>query len=158
MSDVDIKKLIKDINSKVMQKTVFQDKIYKDEPILRTASQMDNYLPDEIKEMKKLAADRLVRFDTNEYTFYRQAKLMENYRDDFNYSGEFFNYFPTYTSMNDKQLRGYFSWRTKVRQGDIRKTSLSFAFVYMYELIHLIGSEFPEEGFYKFRDFLYCLW
>ena len=153
MSDVDVKKLIETIMSNVMQKTAFQDKVYKDEPILLTASQMDNYLPDEIREMKKLAADRFMRGDTNEYTFYRQAKLMENYQDDYNYRGEFFSYFPTYTSMSDIHLRGYFSWRTKVRKGDIRKTSLSFAFVYMYELIHLIGSEFPEEGFYKFRDF-----
>ena len=137
----------------VMQKTAFQDTVYKDEPIIFKASQMNSYVPDEIREMKKLAEDRLVRFDTKEYTFYRQAKLMENYRDDLDYNGEFFSYFPTYTSMSDKQLRGYFSWRTKVRDGDIRKTSLSFVFVYIYELIHLIGSEFPEEGFYKLRDF-----
>ncbi|MCH5349023.1 MAG: TerB N-terminal domain-containing protein [Oscillospiraceae bacterium] len=158
MSNVDVKKLIEAITANVMQKTAFQDTVYKDEPIIRTASQMNNYLPDEIKEMKKLASERLIRHDTNEYTFYRQAKLMENYEDDYSYRGEFFSYYPTYTSMSDIHLRGYFSWRTKVRQGDIQKTSLSFAFLYMYELIHLIGSEFPEEGFYKFRDFCnaYC--
>ncbi len=78
---------------------------------------------------------------------------MEDYEDDYDYSGDFTCYYPTYRSMNTKQLRGYFSWRTKTRKGDIRKTSLSFAFVYIYELLHLVGVGSAEEGFEKLSEF-----
>ena len=78
---------------------------------------------------------------------------MENFEDSFNYQGEFMRYFPTYQAMNDAQLRGYFSWRTKVRKGVIEKTSLSFVFVYIYELLNQIGVSTAEEGFYALKDF-----
>jgi len=50
-------------------------------------------------------------------------------------------------------LRGYFSWRTRVRDGIIDKTSLSFVFVYIYELLMQIGVSSAEEGFYKIKNF-----
>ena len=56
-------------------------------------------------------------------------KGMEDFEDDFDYHGTFIRYFPNYQAMNDLQLRGYFSWRTKVRRGEVGRTSLSFAFV-----------------------------
>jgi hypothetical protein len=55
--------------------------------------------------------------------------------------------------MNDHQLRGYFSWRTRVRRGIIEKTSLSFVFVYIYELLNKIGVRSPEEGFHTLKNF-----
>lgn len=78
---------------------------------------------------------------------------MEDYEDDYVYSGDFNCYYPTYRAMNTNQLRGYFLWRTKVRRGDIQKTFLSFAFVYIYELLHLVGVSSAEEGFQKLSDF-----
>lgn len=151
----DVKKLIDLIMSEVMSKAgkSFQDRVYRDEPIIRPASHMSSYVPDEIRRMRELASERGALYHTKEYNFYRQAKFMEDYEDDFRYSGEFFSYFPAYQDMNNNQLRGYFSWRSRVRRGEIGKTSLSFVFVYIYELIHLIGSDSPEEGFYKLRDF-----
>lgn len=151
----DVKKLIDLVMSEVMNKAAksLQEHIYRDEPIIRPASHMSSYVPDEIRSMRDLASERGALYHTKQYNFYRQAKFMENYEDDFRYSGEFFNYFPTYQDMNNNQLRGYFSWRSRVRKGDIRKTSLSFVFVYIYELIHLIGADSAEDGFYKLRDF-----
>ena len=55
--------------------------------------------------------------------------------------------------MNDAQLRGYFSWRTKVRRGIVEQTSLSFVFVYLYELLNLIGVTCAEEGFVMLKEF-----
>ena len=57
--------------------------------------------------------------------FCKQGKFMEDFEDDFDYRGEFVRYFPTYQAMNDAQLRGYFSWRTRIRRGEINRTSLS---------------------------------
>lgn len=88
--------------------------------------------------------------------FVRQAEFAAAYEDDFPYEGEFRHYFPTYRCMTDEQLRGYFSWRTRVRHGDIRKTSLSFAFVYLYELVNSIGPAgivAPEDGYAALREF-----
>ena len=48
--------------------------------------------------------------------------------------------------MGYGQLRTYFTWRTKVRQGDILQTSLSYVFLYLYELLNNIGVESPQEG------------
>ena len=78
---------------------------------------------------------------------------MEDHTDDYQYNGEFQSYYPTYRHMTDQQLRGYFSWRTKVRDGIIDKTSLSFVFVYIYELLMQIGVSSAEEGFYKIKNF-----
>ena len=151
----DIKSLINIILSdeKLKNSKSFSSKVYDDEPILRVASQMKNYCPQEIRDMKKLAYDVDVYSQSSAYLFYRQGKLMENYEDDYEYHGEYERYFPTYQTMNDLQLRGYFSWRTKLRHGNVGHCSLSFAFVYIYELLNQIGVSSPEDGFLKLLEF-----
>ena len=151
----DVKKLIERVTAEVMRKTAqsIQDRLYRDEPLIFTASQMKSYVPDKIKKMREIA-DKPDWLNQSEASiFYTQAKFMEDYEDDFEYTGEFFSYYPTYRKMNPSQLRGYFSWRTKIRRGELSKTSLSFVYVYIYELLHMIGSDSPEEGFGKLRDF-----
>lgn len=89
-------------------------------------------------------------------SFVQEALIVADYEDDYRYDGEYRQYFPTYRSMDDAQLRGYFSWRTRARRGDIRKTSLSFAYVYLYELINSIGPAgivAPDEGYATLRGF-----
>lgn len=132
----------------------FQEKIYRDEPILHTAAQMANYLPPEYRQMKKIAISREAFSQPAEWLFYQQGKLMENFEDDCPYRGEFMRYYPTYHTMYDDQLRGYFTWRAAVRHGRIEKTSLSFVFLYIYELLNQIGVHSPEEGV----DTLYDFW
>lgn len=151
----DIKKLIELIlsDNKLRSSKSFQNNVYRDEPIIRTASQMKNYVPDEIRSMKAIASERRAYYHTKEYIFYRQAKFMEQFEDDYDFQGDFFCYYPTYQDMNNNQLRGYFSWRTKVRKGNLQKTSLSFVFVYIYELLNLIGADSPEDGFEKLNNF-----
>lgn len=128
-------------------------KVYSDEPIIMTASQMKQYTPPKYREMRKIARSRGYYFDADAKLFYEQGKFMEDFEDNFEYHGEFARYYPTYQVMNDLQLRGYFSWRTDVRQGKIEKTSLSFVFVYIYELLNGIGVASTEEGFQALRDF-----
>ncbi len=127
--------------------------VYSDEPILFTASQMKNYTPPQYLQMRKLADVKGSYFESDARVFFRQGKFMENFEDSFDYHGEFFKYYPTYQAMNNFQLRGYFSWRTDVRRGNVSKTSLSFAFVYIYELLNQIGVSSPEDGFYKLKSF-----
>lgn len=124
------------------------DDCYYDEPIIQVASKMRNYLPEKCRQLRKMS-----QYSHNSAHFYKQAEFMADYEDDFEYNGSFLKYYPSYDDMNDAQLRGYFSWRTKVRHGEIQKTSLSFVFVYVYELINLIGVSSPEKGYYTLKNF-----
>ncbi len=145
----DAKKLIELILSdeKLKNSKSFQSRIYSDEPIIKTASRMSNYTPPEISMLQKEVHSSRAYYNSVESEFFRQARMMERYEDDYEYSGVFSCYYPTYRDMNTAQMRGYFSWRTKVRKGIVEKTSLSFAFVYIYELLHLIGAGSAEKGF-----------
>lgn len=131
----------------------FESSVYKDEPIIKTAAQMANYLPPQYREMRKIARSHEAYSKSASWIFCRQGEFMKDFEDDFDYHGEFFCYYPNYNAMNDLQLRGYFAWRTKVRKGKIEPTSLSYAFVYIYELINLIGVNSPREGFDALLDF-----
>lgn len=111
-------------------------------------------LPPLLQELRELEREDAAFLKSRDWLFVRQAKLAANYEDDFAYNGTFQHYFPTYQAMDDRQLRGYFSWRTKVRQGNVRKTSLSFAFVHLYELLNGVGATSPEEGFERLRGFV----
>ena len=128
----------------------FSERVYASEPILTTGRQMANYLPDRYREMKAIS-----RWETNSNgggrwlseaeLFYRQGTFMADFEDDCPYPGTFNSYFPTYNAMSDRQLRGYFTWRAAVRQGDVQESCLSFAYVYLYELICGIGVTGPMD-------------
>lgn len=130
------------------------EKYYRDEPILRTAAQMARHTPREFRQMRKVAKNFDLYTQSREMIFYTQAKLMEWFEDDFPERVEFFEYFPTYQSMTDQQLRCYFTWRARVRCGQIEQTSRSYVYVYIYELLNQIGVATPQEGY----DKLYAFW
>lgn len=85
--------------------------------------------------------------------FYTQGKFMEDYVDDVPWKTVFRKQYPTYYDMNVAQLREYFSWRTKIRNGIFEKTSVSFAYVYLFELLNSIGTQGIEDAFNKLVDF-----
>lgn len=126
---------------------------YADEPILLRGSQLSSYLPDPIREMRALARRPEARSWSDARLFVEQARLMADYEDDFPYEGEFSSYFPTYEAMTNPQLRGYFTWRAHVRHGQVERTSTSFAFVYLYELINGVGATPGEEAFRAIEAF-----
>ncbi len=148
----DVRRLIETVLSdeKLQKSGNFSDKVYTDEPIIATAGQLSGYVPSEIIEMRKLSDSYNM---TEAAIFHRQAQFMADYTDDCPYHGDFARYFPTYRTMNTAQLRGYFTWRTKVRAGICEPAPLSFAFLYIYELLMLIGTESPEAGFAELERF-----
>lgn len=85
--------------------------------------------------------------------FYEQALLMEDFEDDHPFEGTFFQYFPTYSAMTLNQLRGYFTWRTRVRHGDMPDAPVSFAFLYVYELLCGVGTTPGERGLADIQAF-----
>lgn len=86
--------------------------------------------------------------------FYHQAKLMADYNDDYQDSAAFKRFYPTYHDMTTAQLRTYFTWRSQLRQHKYEKTSTSYAFIYVYELLNGIGAKTPEEDYSKLKTFL----
>lgn len=111
-------------------------------------------LPPLLQELRALEREDAAFLKSRDWLFVRQAKLAADYEDDFEYEGTFQHYFPTYQAMDDRQLRGYFAWRAKARQGQLERTSLSFAFVRLYELLNGVGAATPKEGFESLRDFV----
>jgi hypothetical protein len=95
--------------------------------------------------MRRLASDSpFARYDSK--LFYKQAKFMEDFADDYEASAPFSMYYPFYQHMGYEQLRTYFSWRTSVRNGASPPTSLSYVFLYIYELLCGIGVDGPADG------------
>lgn len=90
---------------------------------------------------------------SRESIFIKQGKLLAGYEDDYVYNRRVTHYFPTYQSLTNPELRGYFSWRTKLRRGNLQKTSLSNAFLYIYELLNQIGVADPVDGYRKLTEF-----
>lgn len=161
MADQDVKMLIERImaEARTHQSTRFSNKIYADEPILKTGRQMQNFLPDQYRKMREISRWQddpkggAGRWLSEAELFYRQGLLMADFEDDCPYNGTFKSYFPTYNAMSDRQLRGYFTWRAQVRRKKVEETSTSFAFLYLYELICGIGVDNPLDGFRKIKAF-----
>lgn len=161
MADQDIKMLIERImaEARTHQSARFSNEVYADEPILKTGRQMQNFLPDQYRKMREISRWQedpkggAGRWLSEAELFYRQGLLMADFEDDCPYNGTFKSYFPTYNAMSDRQLRGYFTWRTQVRRGTVKETSTSFAFLYLYELICGIGVDDPLDGFNKIKAF-----
>lgn len=161
MADQDIKMLIERImaEARTHQSARFSNEVYADKPILKTGRQMQNFLPDQYRKMREISRWQedpkggAGRWLSEAELFYRQGLLMADFEDDCPYNGTFKSYFPTYNAMSDRQLRGYFTWRTQVRRGTVEETSTSFAFLYLYELICGIGVDDPLDGFNKIKAF-----
>lgn len=81
--------------------------------------------------------------------FCEQGLFMEDFEDDYPKAALISSPFPDYQMMGYEQLRTYFTWRTQVRRGDVEDTCLSFAFLYLYELLNGIGAENPQDGLEK---------
>lgn len=130
----------------------FYSNIFREESIRPRETPKKEKLPAALKAARSLESGLGAR-DSRNTLFLKQAKLLEFYTDDYPFDREVVCYYPTYQSLSDQELRGYFSWRTRLREGDLQKTSLSFAFLYLYELLNQIGVTDPLDGFEKLLRF-----
>lgn len=128
--------------------TVFRDEAIKPRPDIPAEK-----LPSLLRTARSLENSPNNPWQSRESIFLKQAKLLAGYEDDYEFNANVVRYYPTYQSLTDQELRGYFSWRTKLRKGDLQKTARSFAFLYIYELINQIGVESPMDGYQKLRGF-----
>ncbi|MBO7673767.1 MAG: TerB N-terminal domain-containing protein, partial [Atopobiaceae bacterium] len=197
-----VDKLLSDERYK--QSSVFSERVYRDEPIIRTGRQayakstrsqanaprrddprqttMDlgdertpflrprvpdvprtarvtapQAMPSRYRKMRSLARVGATRARTYSNgasrIFYAQAKYMEDFEDDFEGSCDYLQYFPTYEDMSNYQLRCYFSWRTRLRKGEVSPAPAAFLFLHAYELICGVGSMVGKEGYDELKAF-----
>ncbi|MCI1975246.1 MAG: TerB N-terminal domain-containing protein [Limosilactobacillus sp.] len=134
-----------------------QKTVYRDQPISLNNRSVPfakpRQIPREILKMNSLYDYTLPPLTGRAKNFYVQGKSIADYQDDYDYQGDFQRYFPVYHDMTTAQLRGYFTWRTKVRNGKYPKAPTSFVYVYLYELINQIGISSPLTGYQKLIEF-----
>ena len=135
------------ISQRLRSNAAFSKTVYQDQPIIMTGSQLKSFVPDAIREARQLARTLYAQGMSVASVFYEQARLLAGYEDDFEFTGTFSHYYPSYEDMSNDQLRGYFAWRAKARQGNVEQGSLSFAYVYLYELVNLVGVASAREGY-----------
>lgn len=82
-------------------------------------------------------------------TFLEQARKYADKEAEPSPPVSFLCYWPTYDVMSESQLKWYFCWREFVRNGTYPHTTLSYIFVYIYELINEVGITDAEDGLIK---------
>lgn len=150
MNDFTLNDLINQIMhmSDNVKKTAKDTHVYSDEPIIRRGSEIKREkVPQKIREMRNIARTREAYWKTSAWLFYQQGAYMADYTDDYDYSDSFNMFMPTYSEMSTEQLRGYFSWRTHFRNGELQPAPAPFLNLYAQEIINQIGISSAEEGF-----------
>lgn len=139
------------------QKSFLQENFYRG--LSLSPSPKHGPLPKQLQQLRNLFVYGSYSLQEKAAIFYRQAKFMEEYEDAFPWKGTLLCYFPTYQNLSMEQLRGYFSWRTRIRQqGEYSLIPSSAACLYVYELLNGIGTTSPEDGLEKLKNFQeeYC--
>lgn len=85
--------------------------------------------------------------DPKEMSFYDAMKDFVDRAEPETSFTPFTHFYPTYSSMNERQEAWYFYWRSEVRAGRFLDTDLSYIFVHVYELLNGYGWETPEDGY-----------
>lgn len=131
-----------------LRSTVFTEEAIRPRPPAPTER-----IPSMLRTARSLETGVHYSWQSREALFLKQAKLLANYEDEYDYHGSVTCYYPTYQSLTNRQLRGYFSWRTRLRRGEVREAPLSFAFLYIYELINQVGVTDPMDGYCRLTSF-----
>lgn len=126
--------------------------VFRDEPIRPRPYQPPERIPSLIRTARSLE-NSASGWQSRESVFLKQGKLLANYEDDYAFHDNVVRYYPTYQSLTDQELRGYFTWRTQLRRGDYRRAPLTFAFLYIYELLNQIGVDDAMDGWWRLKEF-----
>lgn len=124
---------------------LLDDTLYEEEAILPLRGKTSPPLPTLLAGARALADADFP--SSRQEIFLKQGRLLAEYEDEYAYSGDPVRYYPTYQSLTDEELRGYFTWRPKIRAGLVEPAPVTFIFLYIYELINLIGVSGAEEAY-----------
>ena len=132
--------------------------VHRDTPIPLTRQdvrQKADVFPERIRQMNHLYEYGSNSLHAKAANFYRQAVYMADFEDHADYPDPLFiaGYFPTYHDLTTRQLRVYFTWRTFLRKGTFQPIAPSGAYIYIYELLNLVGARSPEDALEKLEAF-----
>lgn len=114
--------------------------VYTDQAILSNPFAAFTPVPQQIRQMRTFSGySNLDGTRSIENLFYQQGKFMEQYTDDYPESVQCDRSIPMYYNMKDHELRAYFTWRTRYRQGALPPAQNAFLLLYAYEILNLIG-------------------
>ncbi len=127
-------------------------RLFEDEPI---HSNSDVPLPETLSILRELESDPESKFHPMSWLFVKQAKLAENFEDNYEKRGsaKLRGSMVLYERMDNAQLREYFTWRTRIREGKDSQGPSWFGELHIYELLNGIGVSDPLDGFYKIIHF-----
>ena len=112
-----------------------ETKLYRDTALAgRTPSGVE-HVPAQILRMIGLYEYGNGSFRQKCRNFYVQGMFMRDYTDDCPWPDKYGRYFCTYHDLRTLVLRGYFSWRSRVRRGQYVYAPDSLAYMYVYELL-----------------------
>lgn len=106
-----------------------------------------------IIEMQNLYEYRSYTYEQECRNFVRQGQFMADFEDDSDIRVHFRMNRPTYHDLSLRQLRNYFSWRTRIRKGIYEQISPSYAVLYIFELLNQIGCSDPSDALKKLETF-----
>lgn len=129
---------------------LFEKIIFRNESLKNEKAPQSTRLPAPLQKARRMAPRRSA--GDNRQIFLKQGKFLADYTDTYQYRGDPVRYYPTYQSLTDEELRGYFGWRTKARKGQYEETCLTFIFLYIYELLNNIGVKTPLAGYNRLLE------
>lgn len=122
--------------------------VYTEQSIFKDPTVVFTPVPAQIRQMRSLSG-----YSTGSGTrsmeslFYQQGKYMENYTDDYPETVQCGRSTPMYYNLKDNELRAYFTWRTRYRQGMLPPAQNAFLLLYAYEILNLIGFASAETAY-----------
>ena len=142
--------LRKQIEERSGESVVFSEGSYHDEPIIFAGRELRRReTPERIRQMRALGRRVTARnmYAGLSQVFYEEAAFMADFEDDFPCQGRSEGFYPSYDGLDDRELRGYFTWRTHWRAGEAGEATKDFVYLHAYELICGIGSADAQAGY-----------
>ena len=124
------------------------NEIYRDQPI---RPRYGYPIPEQIRSMRALQKQDEKLGTARNQSFFKAARLMAGYEDDFRYDKVVSRHNPAYDSLSDVELRGYFGWRTRYKRGEDEPAG-SYAEIYLSELLNGIGINDPMDGYERIAE------
>ena len=110
------------------------------------------------RKFQRIEKNNYWRMDRNEI-FYRQAKYLENFEDHYKMknvhrsSYHMYGTDYTYSNFSFTDFRTYFSWRTKIRNGEFELIDWEYDQIYINELLNQIGCKDENDVIEKLINF-----
>ena len=105
-------------------------------------------MPEQIRSMRALQKQDERMGVPRAQSFVKLARLMAGFEDDFQYDKTVSRRCPAYDSLSDIELRGYFGWRTRYKNGS-NEPAGSYAEIYMSELLNGISTSDNMDAYEK---------